>query len=155
MRPYGPAALRVCVGAVFLVHGAQKLFGLVGGSGIAGTAKALAALGLPYPTPLAVTLGVVEFGGGVLLILGSFTLWVSLLLLLDMGLRIWKVLYPHGFTVTGGLTPGTGDLGELHLLTIAALLCLMLGGPGAFSLDERRSQSREAQARGRARIRKV
>ena len=26
MRPYGPAALRLCVGAVFLAHGVQKLF---------------------------------------------------------------------------------------------------------------------------------
>jgi hypothetical protein len=31
----------------------------------------------------------------------------------------------------------------------------MLGGPGAWSIDERRSQNAEAQARGRARIRKV
>ena len=155
MRPYGPFALRICVGAVFLVHGAQKLFGLLGGPGIAGTAKTLASFGLPYPTPLAVTLGVVEFGGGVLLILGSATLWVSLLLLADMGLRIWKVHYPHGFTVSGGLTPGTGQLGEFHLLMVAALLCLLLGGPGIWSIDERRSQDAEARARGRARIRKV
>ena len=155
MRSYGPAALRLCVGAVFLVHGAQKLFGLLGGVGIAGTAKLLASLGLPYPTPLAVALGVAEFGGGVLLILGSTTLWVSLILLLDMTLRVWKVHYSHGFTVIGGLTPGTGELGEFHLLMIGALLCLLLGGPGAWSLDERRSQNLEAQARGRARIRKV
>ena len=155
MRPYGPAALRLCVGAVFLVHGAQKLFGLVGGPGIAGTATQLTALGLPYPTPLAITLGVAEFGGGVLLILGSATMWVSLVLLLDMALRVWKVHYPHGFTVSGGLTPGTGHLGEFHLVMIGALLCLMIGGPGAWSLDERRSQHLEAQARGRARIRKV
>jgi len=155
MRSYGPAALRLCVGSVFLVHGAQKLFGLLGGVGIAGTAKQLSALGLPYPAPLAVALGIIEFGGGVLLILGSLTMWVSLLLLVDMGLRVWKVHYPHGFTVTGGLTPGTGHLGELHLVLIGALLCLMLGGPGIASLDERRSQHAEAQARGRARIRKV
>jgi putative oxidoreductase len=140
---------------VFLVHGAQKLFGLLGGAGIEGTARTLASFGLPYSTPLAVTLGIVEFGGGVLLILGSFTMWVSLLLLVDMGLRVWKVLYPQGFTVTGGLTPGTGHLGEMHLLMIGALLCLAIGGPGAWSLDERRSQDAEARARGRARIRKV
>jgi putative oxidoreductase len=143
------------VGAVFLVHGVQKLFGLLGGAGIDGTAKTLASFGLPYAHPLAIAIGVIEFGGGVLLILGSFTMWVSLLLLVDMALRVWKVHYPHGFTVTGGLTPGTGHLGELHLLMIGALLCLAIGGPGAWSLDERRSQDAEARARGRARIRKV
>jgi putative oxidoreductase len=155
MRSFGPAALRVCVGAVFLAHGAQKLFGVLGGQGIDGTAKQLASLGLPYPAVLAVTLGIAEFGGGALLVLGGATMWVSLILLVDMALRVWKVLYPQGFTVTGGLTPGTGHLGELHLVLIGALLCLMIGGPGAWSLDERRSQNAEAQARGRARIRKV
>jgi len=155
MRPYGAAALRLCVGAVFLVHGAQKLFGLLGGPGISGTAKTLASLGLPYPTPLAVTLGVVEFGGGVLLVLGFATLWASLALLAGVGLTVWKVHYPQGFALNGALLGGSGHAGEFHLVLLGALLCLLLGGPGALSLDERRSQHLEAQARGRARIRKV
>ena len=155
MRPYGPAALRLCVGSVFLVHGAQKLFGLLGGGGIPGTAHMLASFGVPYTTPLAIALGVAEFGGGVLLILGSLTLWVSLALLVDMALTVWKVHYPHGFTTSGGLLPGHGTPAELHLVLMGALLCLALGGPGAFSIDERRTQNAEAQARGRARIRKV
>jgi len=155
MRPYGPAALRLCVGSVFLVHGAQKLFGLLGGPGISGTAHVLAGMGLPSSTPLAVALGLAEFGGGVLLVLGSLTLWVSLALLIDVGLTVWKVHYPHGFTVSGGLTPGHGSAAELHLVLIGALFCLMLNGPGAWSIDERRSQNAEAQARNRARIRKV
>ena len=143
------------MGAVFLAHGAQKLFGMFGGQGIDGTTTQLASFGLPYPKLLAIALGIAEFGGGALLLLGAATLWLSLILLVDMALRVWKVLYPQGFTVTGGLTPGTGHLGELHLVLIGALLCLMIGGPGAWSLDERRSQNAEAQARGRARIRKV
>ena len=155
MRPYGPAALRWCVAAVFLVHGAQKLFGLLGGPGISGTAKTLASFGLPYSTPLAVLLGLAEFGGGVLLVLGSATFWVSLALLVDLGFTVWKVHYPHGFTLAGPLTPGHGHEGEFHLVLIGALVCLLLGGPGAWSLDERRSRNLEAQARGRARIRKV
>ena len=155
MRSYGPAALRLCVGAVFLVHGAQKLFGLLGGPGISGTAKMLASFGLPYSTPLAVLVGLVEFGGGVLLIIGAATLWVSLALLVHLGLTVWKVHYPHGLTLKGSLLPGYGDVGELHLVLIGALVCLLLGGPGAFSFDDRRSQNLEAQARGRARMRKV
>jgi len=155
MRPYGPAALRLCVGSVFLAHGAQKLFGLLGGAGISGTAAQLAGFGLPYSTPLAVALGVAEFGGGVLLILGSATLWVSLVLLLDMALTVWKVHYPHGLSLAAGLAPARTHDAEFHLVLIGALLCLLLGGPGAWSVDERRSQNAEAQARGRARIRKV
>ena len=37
MQAYGPAVLRLVVGAVFAAHGAQKLFGLWGGGGLAGT----------------------------------------------------------------------------------------------------------------------
>jgi putative oxidoreductase len=155
MRPYGPAALRLCVGSVFLVHGAQKLFGLLGGAGMAGTSRLLASAGLPYPTPLAIALGLAEFGGGVLLVIGSLTLWVSLALLVDMALTVWKVPYPHGVTTGNGLLPGHGADAELHLVLIGALTCLALAGPGALSLDERRSHHAEAQARGRARIRKV
>jgi putative oxidoreductase len=155
MRACGPAALRLCVGSVFLVHGAQKLFGLLGGPGISGTSRLLASTGLPSPTLLAIAVGVGEFGGGVLLILGSFTLWASLVLLVDLAFTMWKVSYPHGLTLSGGLTPGHGSPAELHLVLLGALVCLMLGGPGGLSIDERRSLDAEAQARGRARIRKV
>lgn len=155
MRPYGATALRLCVGSVFFVHGAQKLFGLLGGAGVAGTSRLLASFGFPYSTALAIALGVGEFGGGLLLILGSLTFWVSLALVFDMALTVWKVHYPHGFTLTGGLTPGHSAAAELHLVLIGALICLMLGGPGALSIDDRRTQNAEAQARGRARMRKV
>jgi putative oxidoreductase len=152
MRAYGPTVLRLCVGSVFLIHGAQKLFGLLGGPGIAGTSRMLASFGLPYPTPAAIALGVAEFGGGVLLILGMATLWVSLALLVDMALTVWKVHYPHGFTMGAWLN---GHQGELHLVLIGALVALMLGGPGALSVDDRRTRNAEAQASGRARMRKV
>ncbi len=152
MRAYGPAALRLCVGSVFLVHGAQKLFGLLGGPGIGGTSHLMASYGVPYPTPAAVALGLAEFGGGVLLILGMATLWVTLVLLVDVALTIWKVHYPHGFTLGAWLN---GHQGELHLVLIGGLVSLMFSGPGALSVDDRRSRHAEAQASGRARMRKV
>ena len=42
MALFGPAVLRLAVGAVFVAHGAQKLFGLWGGGGLTGTADPLA-----------------------------------------------------------------------------------------------------------------
>ena len=85
MRPYGPAALRLCVGAVFLAHGAQKLFSLWNGPGLTGTAAFFTSLGLPYAYPLAILVGFTEFAGGALLILGGLTRWVALALAIDMG----------------------------------------------------------------------
>ena len=58
MQSYGPTVLRVSVGAVFIAHGAQKLFGLWGGPGLDGTTAMLTALGLPYAERLGVLFAV-------------------------------------------------------------------------------------------------
>ncbi len=151
MRPYGPAALRLCVGAVFLAHGAQKLFSLWNGPGLTGTAAFFTSLGLPYAYPLAILVGFTEFAGGALLILGGLTRWVALALAIDMGVAVWKVHYLHGFFLNSPRGQGV----EFTLVLIGALLCLMLTGPGAFSWDEWRQSSAEAMRAGRARARKV
>ena len=152
MQSYGPVMLRLCVGAVFVAHGLQKLLGLWGGPGLDGTAAMLAALGLPYPYPLGVVLAAVEAGGGLLLILGGLTRWAALALAIDMVVAIWKVHYVHGFFLGG---QGRGDGIEFTLVLLGALLSLMLTGAGALSIEQWRSQSAEAAARGRARARKV
>ena len=155
MRAYGPVALRWCIGAVFVAHGAQKLFGAWGGPGLNGTAAMLGSLGFSYPYPLAIVLAAAELGGGVLLALGAGTRWVSLALLVDMAVATWKVHYPNGFFLNWSLVRGHGHGIEYNLVLIGALLCLMMTGAGALSVDEWRSQSAEARARGRARARKV
>ena len=152
MQSYGPVALRLCVGAVFIAHGAQKLFGMWGGPGLDGTSGMLAGLGLPYPYPLAAVLAVVEFGGGILLVLGGLTRWAALALAVDMAIAIWKVHYAYGFFLSAS---GRGDGVEYTLVLLGALLCLILTGAGALSVEQWRSQSAEAAARGRARARKV
>ena len=150
MRPYGPAALRLCVGAVFLAHGLQKLFGMWGGPGIEGTTALLVSWGLNPAQPLAILVGVAELGGGALLIVGGLTRWVALVLIVEIGVAVWKVNYLNGFFLSAG-GPGV----EYRLVLIGALLCLMLTGPGAFSVDEWRNSSAEAMRAGRARARKV
>ena len=155
MRAFGPAALRLCVGAVFFAHGAQKLLGAWGGPGLKGTAALLGNLGLHPTLPLAALLAFTELAGGALLVIGGATLWVSLALLIDMLVATYKVHYPNGFFLNWSLTPGRGHGIEFNLVLIGALVCLALTGPGALSLDERRKQTYEARARGRARARKV
>ena len=151
MRPYGPAALRLCVGAVFLAHGAQKLFGAWNGPGLAGTTAFFTSLGLPYAYPLAILVAITELVGGALLILGGLTRWVALALAIDMGVAVWKVHYLNGFFLNSPRGQGV----EFALVLTGALLCLMLTGPGAFSWDEWRNSSAEAMRAGRARARKV
>jgi putative oxidoreductase len=155
MRLFGLTVLRLALGAVFIAHGGQKLLGLWGGSGLAGTTAYFTSLGLEPAYPLAILAAGTEFVGGILLILGWLTLWVSLALTIVMGVAVWKVHYVHGFFLNWTGAPGQGHGVEFNLVLIAALVCLMFTGPGALSLDEWRNQSAEAEARGRARARKV
>lgn len=155
MHAFGPTVLRLAIGAVFIAHGGQKLLGLWGGPGLAGTTTYFASLGLQPAYPLAILGSATEFIGGTLLILGWCTRWVSPALAMAMGIAIWKVHYVNGFFLNWNGAPGQGHGVEFHLVLIAALVCLLFTGPGAVSLDEWRNQSAEAEARGRARARKV
>lgn len=155
MRPFGLTALRWAIGAVFIAHGGQKLLGLWGGPGLGGTTGYFASLGLQPAYPLAILASGTEFIGGILLILGWGTRWVSLALAIVMGVAIWKVHYANGFFMNWTGAAGRGHGIEFNLVLIAALICLMFNGPGGLSFDEWRNQSAEAEARGRARARKV
>lgn len=145
MYPYGPAVLRLAVGTIFVAHGAQKLFGVWGGPGLSGTAAFMGTLGLGPGLPLAVLVGLVEFGGGLLLILGALTLFAALALAINMGVAIWKVHLAAGLFLPAGY--------EYNIVLLGALISLMLTGPGVFSIDGRRARSAEAEAYGRARLR--
>ena len=155
MRAYGPTLLRLAVGTVFVAHGLQKMLGIWGGPGLSGTVHMVQGLGLGYAYPLAILLIAAEVGGGALLLIGWWTLWASLALLVDMGIAVWKVHYHNGFFMNWTLAPGKGHGIEFNVVLIGALLCLMLSGPGALSVDEHKSQSAAARAAGRARARKV
>lgn len=145
MYPYGPAVLRLAVGTIFIAHGAQKLFGIWGGPGLSGTAAFFGQLGLGPGLPLALLVGIVEFGGGLMLIAGALTLVAALALSVNMGVAIWKVHLPGGFFLPASY--------EYNVVLLGALISLMLTGPGAFSIDRWRARSAEAEAYGRARLR--
>jgi putative oxidoreductase len=153
MQPYGPAVLRLAPGAVFVAHGAQKLFGVWGGGGLAGTAAFFGQLGLTPAYPLAILVGLVEFVGGLMLIAGALTLFAALALALNMVVAIWKVHLVNGFFLNWNMVAGQGHGFEFNLTLIGALVSLMLTGPGALSVDGRRARSAEAEAYGRARLR--
>lgn len=153
MQPFGPLVLRLTLGVVFVAHGAQKLFGVWGGGGPAGTAAFFAQLGLGPAYPLALLLGLVELAGGLALMAGVFTLVSATLLILDMAVAVWKVHLPNGFFLNWTMAPGIGHGYEFNLVILGGLICLILTGPGAFSVEHRRARSAESEAAGRARLR--
>src|SRR5438128_10885260 len=91
-QQWGLTVLRVIVGIVFLVHGAQKLF-VFGFHGVAGM---LGGMGIPVPAVSAVILTLGEFLGGSALILGVVTRWAAALIALEMMGGVLVVDLEHG-----------------------------------------------------------
>lgn len=122
---FAPFFLRVVTGAIFLVHGWQKLQG-----GLPQTAGFLGILGFPAPEVFAVLLIAAEVGGGILLILGAFTHWISKILAFVALVALVTVHLKNGFLMSNGGY-------EFILLILAASVSLMITGPGAWSLDRK------------------
>src|SRR5215208_1307989 len=98
----GLTAFRATVGAVFFAHGAQKLFGWFGGSGLEGTAKGFDAMGLKPAKRSARLAGASEAGGGALLAAGFLTPLASAATIGVMSQAIRSVHRTKGFFVTQG-----------------------------------------------------
>jgi len=119
---FAPLVLRVVVGLIFAMHGWQKLAG-----GVDGVAGFLGTLGFPLPMLMAVLLIAAELGGGILLILGVLTHWVSKILALVALIALLTVHATKGFFISeGGF--------EFILLIFAATISLAITGPGKWAL---------------------
>lgn len=116
--------LRVFAGSVFVMHGHQKLFVF----GIAGVQGAFAKMGAPLPMVTGPLIGCLEFFGGLAIIIGLLTRLVALGLVADMLGAIVLVHYANGFWVPAGY--------EFVMTLMAAALALVLGGAGAYSVDD-------------------
>lgn len=111
----GLGILRLVISFTFFCHGAQKLFGVLGG----------------HRMPLASLFGLaggLEFIGGILLFLGLFTRPVAFVLCGEMACAYFKAHFPHGFfPIKNG--------GELAVLYCFIFLLFALAGPGVPSID--------------------
>ena len=108
---------RVLVGFLFLQHGGQKLFGWFGGN--------VASL-----TSLMGVAGIIEFFGGLAILLGLFSRLAALIAGLEMLTAFFMAHYPNG------LNPLLNG-GELALMFFASFLIVIVHGNRKWSLEKK------------------
>jgi putative oxidoreductase len=119
---------RLIFGLLLVAHGGQKLFGWLGGYGVAGTAGYFEQLGFRPGKPFVVAASLGEIVGGGLIAFGLVgplgpALVLSVMIVAAVAVH-WK----------GGLFATTNGI-EVPLLYAAAAVALALAGPGPLSLD--------------------
>ncbi len=129
----GALALRIPVGIIFAAHGAQKLFGWFGGYGLEGTGQFFGSIGLTPGYLMALLAGLVEFFGGLALVLGVLVRPAAAALAFAMLIAVFAVHWSKGFFASNGGY-------EYALALLAASVALVLSGAGRFSVDRSLSE---------------
>lgn len=114
--------VRLVVGAIFVYHGYPKLFG----PSTEMVVNFFRNIGVPMPELMAPFVGVVEFVGGLMLILGLGTRFWGLALAIDMAVAM--------LTAHKG-APSWWKASEFELVLFAASVQHLLAGAGHWSLD--------------------
>jgi putative oxidoreductase len=120
LEPYALSAMRIVAGFLFMEHGLQKIFGLLGGLGGHGATAHF------FSWPWAA--GMIEVVGGPLILIGLFTQPVAFVLCGEMAVAYFWAHAPHGFWPLV-------NHGELAVLYCFVFLFLTVAGGGPISAD--------------------
>src|SRR5689334_1048165 len=119
----GLVVLRLTLGATFITHGAQKLFVM----GLPAISGGFAQMGIPMAGFFGPFVSLVEFFGGIAIVLGLLTRLGALALAVNMIVAMLTVHLKNGFFNPNGI--------EFPLALFAMSAALMTTGAGAFSID--------------------
>jgi putative oxidoreductase len=119
---WGPFVLRLALGAFSIIHGTQKLFGAFDGAGLQNFSKTCAGMGLKPPNIWAIAIAIIQFVGGIFLVLGIMTRLSALLI----GIIIVVL-------VTGGVI--LIDI-EYQIILIATCVSLLFTGGGRAAIRD-------------------
>jgi putative oxidoreductase len=107
--------LRIVAGILFACHGAQKLFGALGGTAMT-------------KNPMMLAAGIIEFGGGLLIAVGLLTSWAAFIASGEMAVAYFMA---HA---KGGFWPILNK-GELAVVYCFLFLYIAARGAGPYSAD--------------------
>jgi putative oxidoreductase len=114
-EPYLYALVRIVLGLLFACHGAQKLFGVLGGE----TVELVSLRGLA---------GIIEFVGGLLIAVGFLTSYAAFIASGEMASAYFMAHAPRGFwPIQNG--------GELAVAYCFVFLYIASRGVGALGID--------------------
>lgn len=125
---YGLTILRIAVGVIFAAHGSQKLFGLFGGDGLAGTAQYMESIGLTPGYLMATLAGGTEFFAGLALIIGLLVRPAAL------GLTFLSLVAIFTVHISNGLFMANNGY-EFALALLGGSLAVLIEGAGKLSVD--------------------
>jgi putative oxidoreductase len=135
----GLLVLRLAIGAFFVAHGTDKLFGwFTDGMGMDATRQLLSGFGFTEVNTLAWVLALSETIGGVLVILGLF---------FPAGAAALLGVMVNVIVVKGDWNLFLGAV-ELEMTYAAAAFALLFTGPGRFALDRHTHWWRKAPVYG-------
>ncbi len=115
------AILRIVAGLLYAQHGAQKLFGLLGGP----QADLMSLMGLA---------GIIEFFGGLMVAAGAFASPIAFIASGEMAAAYFMAHAPRGFWPIQ-------NQGELPVLYCFLFLYIAARGAGIWSVDAARKRS--------------
>jgi putative oxidoreductase len=116
LEPVAYAAFRILAGFLFMCHGAQKLFGVFGGH-------------QSLHSPLMLAAAVIEFGGGLLVLLGLVTRFAAFICSGEMAVAYFMMHQPRGFLpIRNG--------GEAAVFYCFAFLLIACYGSGKFAVQK-------------------
>lgn len=115
-----PLLLRIGVGVIFIVAGWGKLTGIGGVQGFFGD------LGIPLPGLMAWVVAIVEFFGGLMVLLGAYIRIPALLLAFTMVVALLTTKLGGEFSAA-----------RLDIMLLLTTLALFFLGSGKYSVDDK------------------
>lgn len=119
-KDLGLLLLRIGVGVIFIVAGWGKLTGIEGVQGFFGN------IGIPLPALMAWVVAIVEFVGGIMVLLGAYARIPYLLLAIIMLVALLTTKLGGEFSAA-----------RLDLMLLLTSLALFLIGSGKYSVDQK------------------